>query len=93
MLTFWSSSPRTHFVILSAKAHLKKLLEKTEIQFSENFEIDGKEMFAHACKIGLEGVVSKVRDSRYLSGRGRTASDPIPQPAPHAPKIGPSQWR
>src|SRR3954471_20854821 len=26
-------------------------------------------MFAHACKIGLEGVVSKVRDSRYLSGR------------------------
>jgi bifunctional non-homologous end joining protein LigD len=28
-------------------------------------------MFAHACKVGLEGVVSKVRDSRYLSGRGR----------------------
>ena len=28
-------------------------------------------MFAHACKVALEGVVSKVRDSRYLSGRGR----------------------
>src|SRR5438067_3467602 len=28
-------------------------------------------MFEQACKIGLEGVVSKVRDSRYLSGRGR----------------------
>ena len=27
-------------------------------------------MFAHACKVGLEGVVSKVRDSRYASGRG-----------------------
>ena len=26
-------------------------------------------MFAHACKVGLEGVVSKVRDSRYASGR------------------------
>lgn len=26
-------------------------------------------MFAHACKIGLEGVVSKVRDSVYASGR------------------------
>jgi bifunctional non-homologous end joining protein LigD len=26
-------------------------------------------MFKHACEIGLEGVVSKVRDSRYLSGR------------------------
>jgi bifunctional non-homologous end joining protein LigD len=23
----------------------------------------------HACGVGLEGVVSKVRDSRYLSGR------------------------
>ncbi len=26
-------------------------------------------MFKHACGIGLEGVVSKVRDSRYPSGR------------------------
>ena len=27
-------------------------------------------MFAYACKIGLEGVVSKVRDSPYASGWG-----------------------
>src|ERR1044072_7958512 len=53
------------------KAHLKKLIERTAIQFSESFDVEGKEMFAHACKVGLEGVVSKVRDSRYLSGRGR----------------------
>ncbi|WOH63314.1 non-homologous end-joining DNA ligase [Bradyrhizobium sp. BWA-3-5] len=53
------------------KAHLKNLVEGTDIQFSESFELDGKEMFAHACKVGLEGVVSKVRDSRYSSGRGR----------------------
>jgi bifunctional non-homologous end joining protein LigD len=26
-------------------------------------------MFKHACKTGLEGVVSKVRDSHYSSGR------------------------
>jgi bifunctional non-homologous end joining protein LigD len=26
-------------------------------------------MFKQACKMGLEGVVSKVRDSRYVSGR------------------------
>jgi bifunctional non-homologous end joining protein LigD len=26
-------------------------------------------MYQHACSIGLEGVVSKVRDSRYHSGR------------------------
>jgi hypothetical protein len=29
-------------------------------------------MFAHACKLGLEGVVSKVRDSAYASGRGNS---------------------
>ena len=57
--------------LVERKTHLKKLIEKTAIQFSESFEVDGKEMFAHACKVGLEGVVSKVRDSRYLSGRGR----------------------
>ena len=28
-------------------------------------------MFAHACKIGLEGVVSKVRNSHYPTRRGR----------------------
>jgi bifunctional non-homologous end joining protein LigD len=51
------------------KSLLKKLVDKTDIQFSESFEIDGREMFKHACKTGLEGVVSKVRDSRYSSGR------------------------
>ena len=29
-------------------------------------------MFEHACKLGLEGVVSKVRDSAYASGRGNS---------------------
>jgi bifunctional non-homologous end joining protein LigD len=52
------------------KAHLKKLIAGTAIQFSESFEVDGREMYQHACKVGLEGVVSKVRDSRYNSGRG-----------------------
>jgi bifunctional non-homologous end joining protein LigD len=51
------------------KALLKKIIAKTDIQFSESFEIDGREMYKHACKTGLEGVVSKVRDSRYISGR------------------------
>jgi bifunctional non-homologous end joining protein LigD len=52
------------------KTHLKKLIDGTDIQFSESFEVDGGEMYAHACKVGLEGVVSKVRDSKYHSGRG-----------------------
>jgi bifunctional non-homologous end joining protein LigD len=56
--------------LIERKTHLKKLVAKTDIQFSESFEVDGPEMFTHACGVGLEGVVSKVRDSRYISGRG-----------------------
>jgi hypothetical protein len=49
--------------LFQRKAELKKILSGTDIQYSESFEIDGREMFAHACKLGLEGVVSKVRGS------------------------------
>lgn len=56
--------------LFQRKAGLKKIIDGTAIQFSESFEIEGREMFAHACKVGLEGVVSKVRDSVYASGRG-----------------------
>jgi bifunctional non-homologous end joining protein LigD len=52
------------------KTHLKKLIDKTGVQFSESFEVDGRDMYQHACTVGLEGVVSKVADSRYNSGRG-----------------------
>jgi bifunctional non-homologous end joining protein LigD len=55
--------------LVERKAVLKKLIEKTPIQFSESFELDGQEMLKHACRVGLEGVVSKVRDSRYPSDR------------------------
>jgi bifunctional non-homologous end joining protein LigD len=56
--------------LVERKAHLKKLIAGFDIQFSESFEIDGTEMYTHACNVGLEGVVSRVRDSRYSSGRG-----------------------
>jgi bifunctional non-homologous end joining protein LigD len=51
------------------KALLKKTIDKSDIQFSESFEVDGREMFKHACKTGLEGVVSKVRHSSYPVAR------------------------
>ena len=50
------------------KAVLKKLVAGTAIQLSESFEVDGPQMFEHACKLGLEGVVSKVADSVYPTG-------------------------
>src|SRR2546430_4190099 len=51
------------------KVVLKKIIADTDVHFSESFEIEGREMYKLACKVGLEGVVSKVRDSRYNSGR------------------------
>ncbi|WP_407155146.1 non-homologous end-joining DNA ligase [Bradyrhizobium sp. STM 3557] len=55
--------------LFERKALLEKLIADTPVQFSESFAIDGREMFAHACKVGLEGVVSKVHDSLYPTGR------------------------
>jgi bifunctional non-homologous end joining protein LigD len=55
--------------LLERKALLQKLIAKTAIQFSESFDLDGREMFKHACKSGLEGVVSKVQDSRNPTDR------------------------
>ena len=54
--------------LIERKAHLKKLIADTDVQFSDSFEIDGREMFKHACGIGLEGVVSKSA-RQQVSGR------------------------
>jgi bifunctional non-homologous end joining protein LigD len=68
-LLYWNGQDLRKVPLIERKAALKKLIAKTAIQFSESFELDGGEMFKHACKTGLEGVVSKVRDSRYQSDR------------------------
>jgi bifunctional non-homologous end joining protein LigD len=39
------------------------------IRFNGHIGGDGPTVFAHACKMGLEGVVSKRKDSAYRSGR------------------------
>jgi bifunctional non-homologous end joining protein LigD len=39
---------------------------------SEHIEADGAVVFAHACKLGLEGIVSKRVDEADRSGRART---------------------
>src|SRR4051794_33651970 len=39
------------------------------LRFNEHIQADGPSVFQHACKLGLEGIVSKRKDSRYLSGR------------------------
>ena len=53
------------------KATLRSMLAKAGLglRFNEHIEDDGPTIFAHACKMGLEGIVSKRKDSPYRSGR------------------------
>ena len=53
------------------KATLASILVKARpgIRLNEHIEGDGPTVFAHACKMGLEGIVSKRKDSAYRSRR------------------------
>jgi ATP-dependent DNA ligase len=56
------------------KATLERVLVQAApgIRFNEHLDHeDGPLVFEHACKLGLEGIVSKWRDSAYSSGRSR----------------------
>jgi bifunctional non-homologous end joining protein LigD len=39
------------------------------LRFNEHLDEYGPLVFQHACKLGLEGIVSKRKDSQYRSGR------------------------
>jgi bifunctional non-homologous end joining protein LigD len=49
---------------------LRPLGEDGPVRYSEHFTEPGKTMLAHACRMGLEGVVSKRAAAAYRSGRG-----------------------
>src|SRR5262249_12900733 len=53
------------------KATLASIVAKAApgIRFNEHMEGDGPTVFAHACKLCLEGIISKRKDSAYRSGR------------------------
>jgi bifunctional non-homologous end joining protein LigD len=42
------------------------------IRFNAHLAEDGSIVFRHACKVGAEGIVSKLRKTRYRSGRLQT---------------------
>ncbi len=58
--------------LIQRKALLERALARAEpgLRFNEHLDNeDGSLVFQHACKLGLEGIVSKRRDSPYSSGR------------------------
>jgi hypothetical protein len=56
------------------KVKLAKVLSRAQhgIYFSEHLDDDGELIFKHACRMGLEGIVSKRRDFPYRSGRTKS---------------------
>ncbi len=68
------------------KATLASLLRgcRAGLQFNQHLAHPGDVVFAHACKMGLEGIVSKRLGSRYVSGR---TSDWLKFKNPAAPAV------
>lgn len=54
------------------KVSLARLLHRQPdpLRFSESLTEPGTTLLRHACKLGLEGIVSKIADAPYRPGRG-----------------------
>jgi bifunctional non-homologous end joining protein LigD len=59
--------------LIDRKAMLARVLSGAPpaLRFSEHFDEDGEMILRHACRLSLEGVISKLRDGKYRPGRGR----------------------
>ena len=58
-------------LLIERKRRLAKLIGKTQrhaIRYNGHLKHDGPTVFTQACRMGLEGIVSKRIDSRYASG-------------------------
>lgn len=74
-LLFESGEDLRDLPLSDRKARLEKLLEGSageHIRFVTHLESRGDTVLESACKVGLEGIVSKRLDARYSSGRGDT---------------------
>jgi bifunctional non-homologous end joining protein LigD len=64
----------TRASLLDRKGVLEQILRQVPadfpIRFSEHLEQDGRTMFEHAGRLGLEGIISKRKDLPYRAGHG-----------------------
>ncbi len=59
--------------LIDRKERLSTLLDGSPscLRYSEHFEENGDIILRHACRLSLEGVVSKLAEGKYVSGRGK----------------------
>jgi bifunctional non-homologous end joining protein LigD len=56
--------------LIFRKGLLKRILKKSpHIRYTDQVVQEGKELFITDEKLGLEGIVGKMADSRYVGGR------------------------
>ena len=51
------------------KEALRRILRGDRIRFSDHLDADGPDAFTEACRLGLEGIISKPRTSPYSPGK------------------------
>lgn len=59
--------------LIERKQRLAQLLKGVQapLSYSDHIDGSGEEVYAHACKIALEGIISKRSDAPYVSGRSQ----------------------
>jgi len=59
--------------MLRLRSHFNAFLFKRAIRYSDHLADDGRPtVFAHVCRMGLEGIVSKWLNSPYPSGKSKS---------------------
>ena len=84
-----------HDPLAVRKATLASLIGKYSagLRFNNHMEHDdGALVFAHACRMGLEGIVSKRRSSLYRSGRSLDWLKSKNPDAPAARRVAEEDW-
>jgi bifunctional non-homologous end joining protein LigD len=66
----WREQPLTERKAALEAVLSKHLRRSTRIHYVEHFQTPGTDMLEAACKMGLEGIISKRADAPYKSGRG-----------------------
>jgi bifunctional non-homologous end joining protein LigD len=60
--------------LIRRKELLSRLIgiNRAAVRYSSHFVEDGKLVLQRACALGLEGIISKISQSVYVSGRGKS---------------------
>jgi bifunctional non-homologous end joining protein LigD len=76
------------------KAALERVLGRagSGVRFNEHLEAEGPLVLEHACRMGLEGIVSKRKGSRYQSGRSRDWVKAKNPKAPAVTRLAEEDW-